>query len=506
MPEYTLNENIRQRDDLNENDIKHLKYAIKSYAKKSANKDEGTKALMASTMDCALGVLHQIGELELHVSLMSVFVYCKDEQYRFISKEFEMQLELASFAPEKFIDGLHKFYNALSAKIRNKPEALKAFVEFCGIYSRLRYTKLDRGIDENVIIAYTNLILQAFEYLRKDKFDYRTMLVGVSLDGAPLMAKNPCPRLDYAAWQVYAMNARGQFSEEELVHAYNACGYPEVKSQADTLILYRKNRISQNMRLALLQYINEYTYDIVPETINNGQVRELALVKHDIDIDSIKEKLLRRKRTLPSNGVRVELSDPAEYFQSLLLKEIVKDDSVVLLYKLKINNEDYSGYYDTSDKFFYSPMIESVVPLHEFTTALVLFFYAAAVLDDEGFCDEKAPAHFTNFIFPINAKSFGMGGKLRNQYEKEPDANSTSRSEDDRYTTKEHAVNGYIRRLPAGQTASEQAKERAQRLGYDLEDNQTYVSPFIKTVFVRKDRQEIEEYWKNYDANSESGK
>ena len=67
-------------------------------------------------------------------------------------------------------------------------------------------------------------------------------------------------------------------------------------------------------------------------------------------------------------------------------------------------------------------------------------------------------------------------------------------------------MNGYIRRLPAGQTASEQAKEKAQRLGYDLEDNQTYVSPFIKTVFVRKDRQEIEEYWKNYDANSESGK
>lgn len=79
MPEYTLNNNIRPRDDVNANDAKHLEYAIRSYAKKSANKDEGTKALMASTMDCALGVLHQIGELELHVSLMSVFVYCRDE-------------------------------------------------------------------------------------------------------------------------------------------------------------------------------------------------------------------------------------------------------------------------------------------------------------------------------------------------------------------------------------------------------------------------------------------
>ena len=56
------------------------------------------------------------------------------------------------------------------------------------------------------------------------------------------------------------------------------------------------------------------------------------------------------------------------------------------------------------------------------------------------------------------------------------------------YETAETSIQGYIRKLPAGQKASQEAKELAESLGYDLEPNETYVRPFIRQVFRMKER------------------
>ena len=53
----------------------------------------------------------------------------------------------------------------------------------------------------------------------------------------------------------------------------------------------------------------------------------------------------------------------------------------------------------------------------------------------------------------------------------------------------EASIQGYIRKLPAGHKASEEAKELAESLGYDLDSNETYVRPFIKQVFRLKEKE-----------------
>lgn len=120
--------------------------------------------------------------------------------------------------------------------------------------------------------------------------------------------------------------------------------------------------------------------------------------------------------------------------------------------------------------------------------ALVLYFYAVAVLDDEKYTDEKAKNHFQNFIYPIGARSFGKGGRLLKTYP--PDMGTKDgdgpRHNTGKYEAKERAINGYVRKPPAGQTASEEAQSKAKKMGYDLKTNETYVSPFRRTTFYLK--------------------
>ena len=58
------------------------------------------------------------------------------------------------------------------------------------------------------------------------------------------------------------------------------------------------------------------------------------------------------------------------------------------------------------------------------------------------------------------------------------------------YEAAEVTIQGYIRKLPAGQKASEEARTLAENLGYGLEPNETYVRPFIRQVFPLKERTE----------------
>lgn len=56
----------------------------------------------------------------------------------------------------------------------------------------------------------------------------------------------------------------------------------------------------------------------------------------------------------------------------------------------------------------------------------------------------------------------------------------------EKYEAKDKAINGYIRKLPKGQSASEDARAKAKKMGYALKSDETYVSPFFRTTFYLK--------------------
>ena len=168
-----------------------------------------------------------------------------------------------------------------------------------------------------------------------------------------------------------------------------------------------------------------------------------------------------------------------------------------MLYKATLGTDtEISGYYDTTDGYFYTVLQECPITAYydKFKT-LILYLYACAVLRDGDTLQNEFSKHFEilvpnnkkpsfPFMFPIQLKMIGHGGKLRKSYEKKSSSGKpqSKRIDDDKYVPEERTVQGFIRKVGEGRTASREAIERAEALGLYLAADETYVRPFIKTV------------------------
>lgn len=88
----------------------------------------------------------------------------------------------------------------------------------------------------------------------------------------------------------------------------------------------------------------------------------------------------------------------------------------------------------------------------------------------------------------LDIKVFGKAGKLKDVYHSSP-ATSGKARDLEHYNKEERQINVIIRNLPDGRQASDEAKELAAQYGYELGPNQTFVRPFIKNVFVKKNQE-----------------
>ena len=506
MPTYK--EGARDpRKDASVYTVKNMRKYVPILNKKMADKSLDIRTIMAKTNATGFLVLDRLQDVPFYELAVSVYMYCRDNRFVPIAKEFEKLVEWAGINPDRFMQGLHSFFNLMAAKVK-KDELLTEYFQFIGFFARLRYTKFYSGINPNVILAYTDLIINSLEYLRPSKFDLKSTVVGLMTNGEVMTALNPFPYDEISGWEGLVDSISGKEKNHSIADRYAKYGNYEVQTNEDAQRRGRMSRLSEGVKIALLPYINEYTFDIYPTSLFDGDMQMLRLLNcSQVDLPDLESKLSRRRRTLPTNGVHIEFQDPSEQLKSLLLKEIVCEDSVYLLYKLSLENGDLSGYYDTAENFFFSVTIESDKELEPIGLALksvILFCYATNVLDDDLYTDDKFKENFRNFIFPIEAKSFGRGGALKNTYDS--NGGDNSRRLNPKYEEQTTAVNGYIRKLPAGATASEEALERAMRLGYLLAPDETYVSPFIKSVFVLKDKDEIDRELKRRKDEADSSK
>ena len=261
-----------------------------------------------------------------------------------------------------------------------------------------------------------------------------------------------------------------------------------VRNSNDLEVLSQAQKIHAVTTIALFPFINEFTFDIVPKQFYNSNVMPLMNMKiHDCDVEFLKSRLQRRNRTLPTNGVIFEINDKSGELTGALMKEIMYHDSVYLLYRLDTRYGSLAGYYDTKDKFLFSITQDasSKIP-YQNLSALILSMYTSQVLADISIND--CSKNFLQNNHPIQIKIFSKGGKLQNQYNVDPKSKSSTIRNLDDYDKEERFINVIIRKLPEGKQASEEAKQLAEQYGYDLEPGQTFVRPFVKQVFVRKDK------------------
>ncbi len=437
--------------------------------------------LQRRTLSTAQVVVDGIEAIPFDRLSMNLYFYCQDAQMNKFTRGYESMVELASIDPEKFAFSLHRFYNEQSLRIRKED----LYDEFFELYYHCMRKSLNPSdnLDKAVLEAYTNLVIQQVEYLRPDKFVLTRRLCGRKTTGELMTIADTLPQFDIPSHEYTVMIDRGL--TPNLVELYRKYGMA-VNSIEDIEALAQIDRFAGSICTTLMPMINEYTFDILSEDTFHARDYPLTLMASCMDPTELKEKLSHRKRTLPSNGA-VFTFGPNPFPERLLLKEILYNDSVYMLFRLDtVSDGVISGLYDTRGKFLYNPlelgagnMISGAVKA---ISVLVLFCYASVVTEAYRLDDLPKTVYCNGD--GINAKCFLQGGKQRNVYDgqTEPDFKREDMEAEIR------PIQGFIRKLPAGQRASAEAVEYALKLGYELECNETFVRPFMKQVFKLKER------------------
>lgn len=484
---------------------KYMRWVINNQSK---GKPAPVATLMRRTMNTATMVLSTIKDIPFTLITSSLYLFCSDVKVISFTRLYESQLELAGANPDAFARGLHKFYMDMSHKIK-ADNLYQDFFEFISLCSALRHKHLLLRPDDKdpesesmkVLNCYFSLLLQNTEYLRPDKFNFSTVLCGMKTTGELMARPDIFPTLDAPGFEMEQLVISHQFTSQLEVVAniqriYHKHGFMEVNALEDIDRLSNIDRIYGNTVAAMLPFTNEYTYDILPVEPFTTLSLPFYALNVSTPITELEEMLRHRCRTLPTNGAQVRIAPPeAAIVEQVHFKECVKGDSLFMLYRAETCCGDLSGYYNTATGVFHTAFADAQDnELYDRFKAFILYLYACNVTRGGDSLLQKMPqdcwvAPNENAAqTPLYAEIFGRGGPLRNVFDKgglAPDEHH-ARKGNEKYAEELRTIQGFVRRVGKGRTPSAEAVAKAKALGFDLEPDETYVQPFIRSVLKLK--------------------
>ena len=429
----------------------------------------------------AFSVIWTIKDIEVGDLLLTGYFMIKDTRFSELALKYENMLELAKINSEQFLKQIYAFY-VQSAAIIKKNGLFKRFLEFISFFQNDDRADTD-NVTRSVYRAYTDLLLCQCEFLKSNKFDMNKMTAGVTTDGVPIEINSAYMGSDIALIELeHDIFARKMFDpNRDFGKYFTKYGYNVTDADSASL-LATECRNYNNTILLLSPYINEFTADILPGKGFDPQImdylNDIPAVIGDFDFKSV---LRSRRRTLPSNGIRIHL-EKSRFYKEILLKEIYYDDAVICLFRLETKVGETAGFYNTQIGKFSSSLHMNTENVHHFGDSverLILWAYSAYVTDEVQQSDHSYRSYLDDC--KCNVVFTAIPGKLRIPTEYE---NIHSIAGDDRYETIIMHINGYIRKLPKGHKASDKASAAAEALGYSLDDNETYVCPFERITWI----------------------
>ena len=420
-----------------------------------------TFVLMHRTLGTAVSVLDHVEMVDFAALTFTAYgVFADHRDYDDLIRPFERQLELAKVKPQDFVYKLHDFYQKMSVKIKKNYDFLRLYEILAFAMDRAFATPLHQQSEQNVHIycAYMDLLMQFTDYLHPDWKNVNELIVGIKVDGTTLITQDePIPNLDVAAIEMKKA-ARAGKNIKDIKNKYGISG--------DIVELVNKLREYDNNVIAMVPWINEYTYDLLPERLMEVRIKEKVDFGCSFEIN--KERFNRRRRTLPTNGAKIRVKGN-DKIEELYMKELFHADAIYLLCRVRMPFGDLLIRFNSKTGDFFSPLIGSdsglAIKMHRYIEKVVLWAYGKQVLDDIavewGDCFEGEV---------VERQS--IGGKLHAVYGKHEGE------------LEDRTINGYVRKLPTGHHACEEAKERAELLGYELDSDETYVQSFIRSTWV----------------------
>ena len=466
---------------------------VKKFNSKFQGKGTAIYVLNRRTLNTACSVVQSVEDVDFSDLTITLYVMCKDPAFREFSHKYEGALELAKVNRDKFVSQLHRFYVQMAKYIREN-NLLRQFYEFVSFFVERKAPSEGRGARFSVYCSYIDLVLQQMEYLRPEMFNVNQIVVGLETDGTPICRMDPFPNLDvptYELEQIITPRLDRTQILALLKKIYAKYGYSGVDSLARQEELTSVSRLYINNICSMVPYIDEFTEDILPATPFRTYFRPDRWPSVKMSEPNYSELLRKRRRTLPANGLVVNIVGSKKY-ESILLKETYAGNAIVLLYKISTDMGEVMGRYNTKDAVFYSPLehiSNEKLPLHRLIRQVILWAYASYVCSEP----ELQPTAESYLQYVGDSADAGVTfsaipGKLRRPC---GDGECESRKGQENYRQEIVSINGYVRKLPAGQKASDSAKKLAEELGLCLAPDETYVQPFLRAGWVLKEPEKL---------------
>ena len=395
---------------------------------------------------------------------------------------YQDKLREARLNPLSFADGLYQFYMNTGRRIKtDHVEGL--FLEIIAY--------VDEHREYEIFNAFMDLLMQQMEFLKSDTLDYNLLLAGFTTDGEPIEIQDPLPRIDFPIYKLswLMQNNKPINASQYLIDEFRKIGYPNFRTMEDYNFL-RSQSASFNINIICMAgFINEYTADMLPKIPITSDVRRFIAPqpRDELSLENkLRSLLSRRHRTLPTNGIRVCFNGSSLY-RFITIKEMFKYDDMYLLFKMESEIGDMSGRYNIRTAEYYTPLNRVKPKPEQFLCALrlaVLWAYASTVCDDEEIISTTSSylALFDDTKASVQFLSLGTKQKVAGEVK------ATRELDPEKYSSKEVPLNGYIRHLPEGQKASDRAKQLALALGFELNEGETYVQPFVRKSWVLASR------------------
>lgn len=446
----------------------------RSYLKKIFSKPAPMARLMKRTFSTACAILNDLERRDYREITVSLHNFLSALPWnRRLIDSLEAQMELAGANQDRFVRGIHQFYNNISLLIKKE----KLYKDLFGLLRDCFES------EEEIVTCTISLIMQVFEYLRPNKYNFDSMVCGVSANGETLLLCNdPFSKIDLPTFDLTKREVNGDALKgdtvEFVIQGMQQLGF-DVHSRLQVVEEISFSQIWENNVFQMASFINEFTFDMLPRLPYRGPaILEIPKVTGE-ELGLIKELLVNRRRTLPANGTLVELKN-ADMLKSVFFKEILCDNEMVILYRVGSTYGDLSGYYKTASRLFMAMFNKSNYKEQSLRLEkLILWLYCALVCDDRKISLERFGDFFRigDSVTPTaSAKMFY--GQVRNVYNHDVQREVA----EDRYSRELRTINGFIRRLPHGMEVSQEAVTAAASLGFRLEPGETFVRPFKKTV------------------------
>ena len=501
---YTEDYELEKRE-FTKIDKKYLKKGIPVYM------------LHRRTANTAVSVITYLKDVEFESLTLTMYLYCKDKSFEEFSHKYESQVELAKVAPEKFADGLYSFFDSISKYIQEN-NYYGRFFDFLA-YCQERANDFVRNASDSmamfsnsaVLNAYVNLLMETLEFLRKDKFNYNQIVVGLDSNGVPLCIPDKMPSLDLPEYEmVWQMKKNRSFDFTTLLRqTYAKYGYPNILSIESADYYKSQYSLYSNSINLMLPYINEHTLDILPQKMFKPMVSFWKYPEYigNTSLDQFTDMLAHRKRTLPANGLLLTFAHSP--YETILLREVYYADSIVLLARFCTVDGDVVLRYNTKKRTFFDSLSNVMVgdsdtnqikasddplfasSLEKKYVLVMLWAYAAFVCNDSSILP-SSQSFLEYFDAPDTTVEFLSLGNAAGSSGQSPQHAGAARAFQANYTTAEKAINGYIRKLPPGHKASERAAALAEQLGFDLDVDETYVQPFVRQTWILKQKPDTE--------------